>query len=164
MRLVNADNLKIPKDAPYKASTKRTLMQQPTAFDVDSLLAKLKNTKRMNNYLFDIAEKDDKCKPYYDGICVGITNAIQEIESELGNYKESGRDGYRWILCKNELPKEEQRVLITTKSGAVTAATYSRKFKRDIQEGFMLDDGFVLGVGRISAWMSTPKAYMEGEE
>lgn len=162
MRLVNADNLKIPKDAPYKASTKRTLMQQTTAFDVDSLLAKLKNTKRMNNYLFDIAEKDDKCKSYYDGICVGITTAIQEIENELSNCKEFDRDDCGWILCKNELPKEEQRVLVTTTSGLVMAATYSRKFKQDIQEGFMLDDGFVFGESNISAWMPTPKAYVEG--
>lgn len=132
--------------------------------DADNLLAKLKNTKRMNNYLFDIAEKNDKCKPYYDGICVGITTAIQEIESGLSNCKESDHDDCGWILCKNELPKEEQRVIITTKSGVVTAATYSEKIKQVIQEGFILDDGFAFSVGRISAWMPAPKAYMEGEE
>ena len=30
MRLIDADNLKIPNDAPYKASVKRVVAQQPT--------------------------------------------------------------------------------------------------------------------------------------
>lgn len=30
MRLIDADNLKIPSDAPYKASVKRVVAQQPT--------------------------------------------------------------------------------------------------------------------------------------
>ena len=29
-RLIDADNLKIPSDAPYKASVKRVVAQQPT--------------------------------------------------------------------------------------------------------------------------------------
>lgn len=130
--------------------------------NADNLLMRLKNTKRMNNYLFDIAE-NDKCKHYYDGICAGITTAIQEIESELSDCKETAHDNYEWILCKDELPKEEQRVIITTKSGAVTAATYSRKLVQN-KEGFILDDGFVFGESNVVAWVSAPKAYMEGEE
>ena len=30
MRLIDADNIKIPNDAPYKASVKRVVAQQPT--------------------------------------------------------------------------------------------------------------------------------------
>ena len=30
MRLIDADNVKIPKDAPYKASVKRVVAMQPT--------------------------------------------------------------------------------------------------------------------------------------
>lgn len=162
MRLVNADNLKIPNDVNYKAAIKRVFIQQPTAFDVHSLIKKLKETKNMNEYLFDKEEKESNQKSYFAGITAGLTSAIQEIEEELakGNRKKLSND---WILCKNEFPKEEQRVIVTTKTGTVTAATYSRKIRREIREGFIFDDGFVLGSASILAWMPAPEGYMGGE-
>lgn len=162
MRLVNVDNLKIPNDVNYKAAIKRVLIQQPTAFDVDVLILRLKETKNMNEYFFDKVGKEEHQKFYYAGVTAGIASAIQEIEEELakGSNKEPSND---WILLKNEFPKEEQRVIVTTKTGTVTAATYSRKIRREVKEGFIFDDGFVLGSASISAWMPAPKGYMGGE-
>lgn len=130
--------------------------------NADNLLMRLKNTKRMNNYLFDIAE-NDKCKHYYDGICAGITTAIQKIESELSDYKETAHDNCGWILLKDEFPKEGQRVIVTVMTGNVMTATYSRKIRRNVMEGFIFDDGFALGSYNILAWMPAPEGYMGGE-
>ena len=45
MRLIDADNIKIPADAPYKASVKRVIAQQPTAYDVDKVVEQIENHK-----------------------------------------------------------------------------------------------------------------------
>ena len=41
MRLIDADNLKIPNDAPYKASVKRVVAQQPTVEAVPVVRCKM---------------------------------------------------------------------------------------------------------------------------
>ena len=40
MRLIDADNLKIPNDAPYKASVKRVVAMQPTVDAVEVVRCK----------------------------------------------------------------------------------------------------------------------------
>ena len=43
MRLIDADNIKIPGDANYKASVKRVIESQPTAYDVDKVIKQLES-------------------------------------------------------------------------------------------------------------------------
>ena len=43
MRLIDADNLKIPNDAPYKASVKRVVAQQPTVEAIPVVHGKWEN-------------------------------------------------------------------------------------------------------------------------
>ena len=42
MRLIDANNLRVPNDAPYKASVKRVVEQQPTVYDAKEVEVALK--------------------------------------------------------------------------------------------------------------------------
>lgn len=41
MNLVDSDNIKMPLDVPYKGAVRRTIMQQPVAFDMARVLEQL---------------------------------------------------------------------------------------------------------------------------
>lgn len=62
MNLIDSDNIKIPSDAPYKSSVKRTIMQQPVAFDLGMVLDQLKDYGKYKGVLR--IEKDGKCENY----------------------------------------------------------------------------------------------------
>lgn len=63
MNLIDSDNIKIPSDASYKSSVKRTIMQQPVAFDLGGMvLDQLKDYGKYKGVLR--IEKDGKCENY----------------------------------------------------------------------------------------------------
>ena len=43
MHLIDSDDLRLPLEAPYKGSVKRTIAQQPAAFDMDMVLDQLED-------------------------------------------------------------------------------------------------------------------------
>ena len=43
MNLIDSDNIKVPSDVPYKGAVRRTVMQQPTAFDMKAVLEQLED-------------------------------------------------------------------------------------------------------------------------
>lgn len=62
MNLIDSDNIKIPSDVPYKSSVKRTIMQQPVAFDMGIVLDQLEDYGKYKGILR--VEEDGKCENY----------------------------------------------------------------------------------------------------
>lgn len=52
MNLVDADNIKIPSDVPYKGAVRRTIMQQSTAFDIGMVLEQLEDYGKWKGVLY----------------------------------------------------------------------------------------------------------------
>lgn len=61
MNLIDADKIKIPPDVPYRGAVKRTIIQQPTAFDIDMVLEQLKDYGKYKGILYC---EEDKCENY----------------------------------------------------------------------------------------------------
>lgn len=47
MRLINADTIKISNDLPFKEAVRRTIAQQPTAYDVSDVLQSILNAEKL---------------------------------------------------------------------------------------------------------------------
>ena len=66
MRLIDADNLKIPSDAPYKASVKRVVAQQPTVEAKEVVHGKWIDTQPdYHNGFYRNAHVCSNCNDYY---------------------------------------------------------------------------------------------------
>jgi hypothetical protein len=63
MRLIDADNIKMPKDASYKAAVKRIVAVQPTAYNSDKV------AERLEDHLFEkyYIEGDNKILEIVEG-------------------------------------------------------------------------------------------------
>ncbi len=58
MRLIDADNLKIPNDAPYKASVKRVVAQQPTVEAKPIVRGEWKHRKNWDKYVCSVCSHE----------------------------------------------------------------------------------------------------------
>lgn len=57
----------------------------------------------------------------------------------------------RWIPCSEQLPKEDEKVYISTKTERVYVGVYTKRYGFEKREGFICDDGFM--------WMNTALAW-----
>lgn len=88
MRLIDADNIKIPGDANYKASVKRVIESQPTAYDVDKVIEKLENRIVQHEIV-----KKEKPQDIYDRIHnVSAKSFIRAYKAAIKIVKAGGAD------------------------------------------------------------------------
>lgn len=71
MNLIDADNIRVPSEMPYKGAVKRTMMQQQTAFDIDMVLQQLEDYEKYKGLLHC---EDDKCEN-----CIPVSVAKQIV-------------------------------------------------------------------------------------
>lgn len=64
MRLIDADNLKIPNDAPYKASVKRVVAQQQTVEAVPVVHGEWINTDGYDEWTCSECGQEENCDDY----------------------------------------------------------------------------------------------------
>lgn len=82
-----------------------------------------------------------------------MLSEIKVLEEEYGN------DG--WITCSKDMPKENEDVLITTKTtGKVYKGTYTKRYGFSMREGLMCDSGFI-SASEVIAWQPLPEPYKE---
>lgn len=67
-----------------------------------------------------------------------------------------------WILCRERLPEEEQKVIISTKTDVITTGIYTKRYGFGMREGFICDDGF-MWLNTAVAWRPFPEAYKAGD-
>ena len=77
-------------------------------------------------------------------ICV-VDDAIEIVKQEAEQYNNG------WIPCSEQLPKEDEKVYISTKTERVYVGVYTKRYGFEKQEGFICDDGFM--------WMNTALAW-----
>lgn len=64
MYLVDSDDLRLPPDVPYKGAVKRTIAQQPVAFDMDMVLNQLEDYGKYKGVIFYGCDKDNSGDNY----------------------------------------------------------------------------------------------------
>ena len=72
-------------------------------------------------------------------------NAIEIVKQEADQYNNG------WIPCSEQLPKEDEKVYISTKTERVYVGVYTKRYGFEKREGFICDDGFM--------WMNTALAW-----
>ena len=77
-------------------------------------------------------------------ICV-VDDAIEIVKQEAEQYNNG------WIPCSEQLPKEDEKVYISTKTERVYVGVYTKRYGFEKREGFICDDGFM--------WMNTALAW-----
>ena len=133
-RLIDADNLKIPNDAPYKASVKRVVAQQPTVEAVPK------------SYAEQIRWERDVAVGQINEIGCQFGQKMDEVKDKLNSAK-------NWIPCSERLPDIKEGkyasdcVLVTLKwwDGEIseTVGWYNRT-------GTWSEDG---KMSKVIAWM-----------
>ena len=78
-------------------------------------------------------EKCDKCSR----LCNGDIDWYENID----NWTEEYNNG--WIPCSEQLPKEDEKVYISTKTERVYVGVYTKRYGFEKREGFICDDGFM---------------------
>lgn len=58
MNLIDSNNLKLPSDVPYRGAVKRTITQQPVAFDMDMVLDQLEDYGKYKGVIFYGCDKE----------------------------------------------------------------------------------------------------------
>lgn len=64
MYLIDSDNLRLPPDVPYKGAVKRTITQQPIAFDMDRVLDQIEDYGKYKGVVFYSCDKDNSGDNY----------------------------------------------------------------------------------------------------
>ena len=77
-------------------------------------------------------------------ICV-VDDAIEIVKKEAEQYNNG------WILCSEQLPEEDEKVYISTKTERVYVGVYTKRYGFEKRKGFICDDGFM--------WMNTALAW-----
>lgn len=106
MRLVDADNIRVPNDERYKGSLRRLIAQQPTAYDIEKAERKLEQ----NSFLID--GNDDSVK------VIDLETAL-DIVDECINEKENEEWLNSEYVEKPTLTKEEHMLCETLKEGYI---------------------------------------------
>ena len=77
-------------------------------------------------------------------ICV-VDDAIEIVKQEAEQYNNG------WIPSIEQLPEEDEKVYISTKTERVYVGVYTKRYGFEKREGFICDDGFM--------WMNTALAW-----
>ena len=85
----------------------------------------------------------------YDNPVISPKYLNDTIENLLLDYNEKNNNG--WIPCSEQLPKEDEKVYISTKTERVYVGVYTKRYGFEKREGFICDDGFM--------WMNTALAW-----
>lgn len=64
MKLIDSDSLKLPPDVPYKGAVKRTIAQQPIAFDMSMVLEQIEDYGKYKGVIFYNSDKDNSGDNY----------------------------------------------------------------------------------------------------
>ena len=91
MHLIDSDDLRLPPDTPYRGAVKRTITQQPVAFDMDMVLDQLEDYGKYKGVIFYGCDKDNSGDNY---IPVSVAKQIvrgRGLGGALGYMK--GSDG-----------------------------------------------------------------------
>lgn len=110
----------------------------------DKIIEKLEEAKSnvpVNRLLDDII----KDKPKELGQLMAYNKAIEIVKQEADQYNNG------WIPCSEQLPKEDEKVYISTKTERVYVGVYTKRYGFEKREGFICDDGFM--------WMNTASAW-----
>lgn len=124
----------------------------------------LKEKKKYNSEQADIwrdgADKDAYFREMKD-LYMDRANTFGRVLTEIKALEEEFGDG--WIPCSKDMPKENEEVLITTKTtGKVYKGTYTKRYGFSMREGLMCDGGFILA-SEVIAWQPSPEPYKEKE-
>ena len=79
------------------------------------------------------------------GRVFGLKKAIEIVKQEAEQYNNG------WIPCIEQLPEEDEKVYISTKTERVYVGVYTKRYGFEKREGFICDDGFM--------WMNTALAW-----
>ena len=74
-----------------------------------------------------------------------VDDLIEIVKQEAEKYNNG------WIPCSEQLPKEDEKVYISTKTERVYVGVYTKRYGFEKREGFICDDGFM--------WMNTALAW-----
>lgn len=85
----------------------------------------------------------------YDNPVISPKYLNDTIENLLLDFNEQYNNG--WIPCSEQLPKEDEKVYISTKTERVYVGVYTKRYGFEKREGFICDDGFM--------WMNTALAW-----
>lgn len=83
-------------------------------------------------------------KSYADAIDI-----VNQVEQEYNN---------GWITCSERLPEEDEKVIVSTKTGVVNVGLYTKRYGFSMREGFICDDGF-MWLNTATAWQPLPPKY-----
>ena len=110
----------------------------------DKIIEKLKEEKM--SYFLTIANTgDEKLDCAYEHTGDALDKAIEIVIQEAEKYNNG------WIPCSEQLPKEDEKVYISTKTERVYVGVYTKRYEFEKREGFICDDGFM--------WMNTALAW-----
>ena len=110
----------------------------------DKIIEKLEEEKM--SYFLTIANMgDEKFDCVYEQVGNALDKAIEIVKQEA----EQCNNG--WIPCSERLPKEDEKVYISTKTERVYVGVYTKRYGFEKREGFICDDGFM--------WMNTALAW-----
>ena len=104
-------------------------------------LEEAKSNVPVNRLLDDII----KDKPKELGQLMAYNKAIEIVKQEADQYNNG------WTPCSEQLPKEDEKVYISTKTERVYVGVYTKRYGFEKREGFICDDGFM--------WMNTALAW-----
>lgn len=110
----------------------------------EKIIEKLEEEKSnvpVNRLLDDII----KDKPKQLGQLMAYNKAIEIVKQEEEQYNNG------WIPFSEQLPKEDEKVYISTKTERVYVGVYTKRYGFEKREGFICDDGFM--------WMNTALAW-----
>ena len=105
-----------------------------------------KGVLKFANLLKELCCKKDED---YDNPVISPKYLNDTIENLLLDYNEKNNNG--WIPCSEQLPKEDEKVYISTKTERVYVGVYTKTYGFEKREGFICDDGFM--------WMNTASAW-----
>ena len=77
----------------------------------------------------------------YDNPVISPKYLNDTIENLLLDYNEKNNNG--WIPCSEQLPKEDEKVYISTKTERVYVGVYTKRYGFEKREGFICDAGFM---------------------
>ena len=110
----------------------------------EKIIEKLKEEKM--SYFLTIANTgDEKLDCAYKHTGDALDKAIEIVIQEAEKYNNG------WIPCSEQLPEEDEKVYISTKTERVYVGVYTKRYGFEKREGFICDDGFM--------WMNTALAW-----
>ena len=102
----------------------------------EKIIEKLEEEKM--SYFLTIANTGDEKLDYsYEQVGNALDKAIEIVIQEAEKYNNG------WIPCSEQLPEEDEKVYISTKTERVYVGVYTKRYGFGKREGFICDDGFM---------------------